>query len=48
MLLGHVIPYIISGLMAGKGTQWISTSWTQLGTSLKEAAQGKKPNDDNK
>ncbi|KAL5146740.1 hypothetical protein HKD37_06G016531 [Glycine soja] len=38
---------ILHGLQ-GKGTQWISTSWTQLGTSLKEAAQGKKPNDDNK
>ncbi|XP_028237472.1 uncharacterized protein LOC114416699 [Glycine soja] len=30
---------ILHGLQ-GKGTQWISTSWTQLGTSLKEAAQG--------
>jgi len=41
MLLGHVIPDLLSLLMAGKGTQWISTSWTQLCTSLKEAAQGK-------
>jgi len=36
---------MLVSLMTGKGTLWISTNWTQLCTSLKEAVQGKQQNE---
>ena len=43
MFFASVLYYqnILVSFITGKGTLWISTSWTQLCTSLKEAAQGK-------